>query len=472
MILTRMVLVTALVFAAAVPGRANDLQVGTPAVAASKTGDKTLRTVTVDVGWRNGWRNDRNHDAAWLVVKTAAANGGWKHVRLAAQGHRVTPLTGVGGTIVVSSDRVGAFVAPAAAHRGDVRWRVALALDPADDGPGAVRVFGLEMVHVPGGAFTLGDPEPVALDFNAVFRSDARGEPAGLFRIGSESAIPVGPQEGSLLYRTKNPQYEGDRLGPIPATFPKGFAAFYTMKYEISQGNYADFLNTLGGPATAFRAIHGGREYASARGTIRLDGTTYVAGVPQRPANWISWDDGLAFADWAGLRPMTEFEFTKACRGPGTPIAHEFPWGTGSAARLKRVMGPADDLVTTGDADESKLTDATRDVLGASFYWVMDLAGSVWERVITFGHPRGRAFRGTHGDGTLTGNGQATNEDWPLGDHDTGGYGYRGGGYYERGMPTRDFNPYSPIAYRRYGSWGGGPRAIAYGFRGVRSAPR
>ena len=101
----------------------------------------------------------------------------------------------------------------------------------------------------------------------------------------------------------------------------------------------------------------------------------------------------------------------------------------------------------------------------------MDLAGSVWERVITFGHPRGRAFRGTHGDGTLTGNGQATNEDWPLGDHDPGGYGYRGG-YYERGMPTREFNPYSPIAYRRYGSWGGGPRAIAYGFRAVRSAPR
>ena len=470
--LTRVAFVTTLVLAAATAGRANDLQIGKPAVAASKTGDKTLRTVTVDVSWRNGWRNDRNHDAAWLVVKTATANGGWKHARLAAQGHRLSSLTGVAGTVVIAEDRVGAFLVPSAPHRGDVRWRAELSLDPADDGPGAVRVFGVEMVFVPGGAFTLGDPDPVALDYSAVYRADARGEPAGLFQISSEGPIAVGATNGALLYRTKLPQYEGDRLGPVPAPFPKGFAPFYTMKYEITQGNYADFLNTLGGGATAFRAIHGGREYASARGTIRLDGATYVAGVPQRPANWISWDDGLAFADWAGLRPMTEFEFTKACRGPGTPIAHEFPWGTASAARLKRVMGPTDDLVTTGEADESKLTDATRDVLGASFYWVMDLAGSVWERVITFGHPRGRAFRGTHGDGSLTGNGQATNEDWPLGDHDTGGYGYRGGGYYERGMPTRDFNPYSPIAYRRYGSWGGGPRAIAYGFRGVRSAPR
>ena len=81
-------------------------------------------------------------------------------------------------------------------------------------------------------------------------------------------------------------------------------------------------------------------------------------------------------------------------------------------------MGPDDDLVTTGEADEARLTDTTRDVLGASYYWVMDLAGSVWERVVTFGHPRGRAFRGTHGDGRITEYGDATNEDWPLGDAD------------------------------------------------------
>ena len=134
-------------------------------------------------------------------------------------------------------------------------------------------------------------------------------------------------------------------------------------------------------------------------------------------------------------------------------------------------MRPDDELEQSGEADEATLTDANRDVLGASFYWVMDLAGSVWERVITFGHPRGRAFTGSHGDGTLSGYGDATNEDWPLGDQETGGYGYRGGGYYQRGMKPTDFNPYSPIAYRRYGSWGGGPRSIAYGYRAARTAP-
>jgi beta-lactamase class A/formylglycine-generating enzyme required for sulfatase activity len=451
---------------------ANELRIGAPTVATAKTGETTTRIVTVDVAWRNGWRTARNHDAVWLFVKTAQAGGGLRHVRLAPAGHRVTSLGRMPGELIVPDDRVGAFVVPAASHRGDVQWRIELVLERQDDGPGEVRVFGLEMVQVPEGRFTLGDPEPVAPEFSAVYRSDNRGEPAGLFQVNSEDAIRVGPFDGALFYRTKFPQYEGDRIGPIPAAFPKGVKAFYAMKYEITQGNYADFLNALPSDATAFRAIHGGRAYTEGRGTIRLEGKTYIAGVPHRPANWISWDDGLAFADWAGLRPMTEFEFTKAARGPGTPIAHEFPWGTGSAERLKRVMGPNDDLVTTGDADEATLTDDTRDVLGASFYWVMDLAGSVWERVITFGHPRGRAFRGSHGDGILGGGGMATNEDWPLGDYDAGGYGYRGGGYYERSMATREFNPYSPIAYRRYGSWGGGPRSIAYGFRAVRTAPQ
>jgi hypothetical protein len=100
----------------------------------------------------------------------------------------------------------------------------------------------------------------------------------------------------------------------------------------------------------------------------------------------------------------------------------------------------------------------------------MDLAGSVWEKVVSIGHPAGRAFRGTHGDGNLTHYGAATNDDWPRRDEGGGGYGYLGGGFYEQGMKFTEFNPYSPIAYRRYGAWGEAPRSLAYGFRAVRSA--
>jgi hypothetical protein len=40
-----------------------------------------------------------------------------------------------------------------------------------------VRVFGVEMVEIPEGAFTLGDPDPAALKFAAFYRSNAAGSP-------------------------------------------------------------------------------------------------------------------------------------------------------------------------------------------------------------------------------------------------------------------------------------------------------
>jgi formylglycine-generating enzyme required for sulfatase activity len=431
--------------------------------------------VIAHVTWKNAWRNARNHDAAWLFLKMRVGpNGGWTHVRLRAI---VADSASSSLTCSISADKVGAFCAPAATHRGSVSARVKLEVDMTGV-PDRVRtspqlegkVFGIEMVYIAEGPFSIGDKDLKSTDYAAFYRSDASGNHAGPYRLTSEAEIRVAPEAGALYYKTKYPQYEGDRLGPIPAEFPKGTRAFYVMKYELLQGQYAEFLNHLELHFAYSRAIHGGPGYAEQRGSIRLDRYTYTADNPNRPANWVSWDDGTAFADWAGLRPMTELEFSKAARGPVDPVASDYPWGTTSKERLLRRMKPDDDLAQTGEADESRLTDSTREALGASYFWVMDLAGSVWEKVVTIGHPTGRAFRGTHGDGTLREYGIATNADWPAGDNETGGYGYRGGGYYERGMPDRDFNPYSPVEWRRYGSWGGAPRSIAYGFRAARTA--
>ena len=46
------------------------------------------------------------------------------------------------------------------------------------------------------------------------------------------------------------------------------------------------------------------------------------------PCNFLSWMDLAAYLDWAALRPMTELEFEKICRGPNPPIAGEYVWGT------------------------------------------------------------------------------------------------------------------------------------------------
>ena len=466
-----LLLAGALLAALPAPAHANGFRVETRRVS-RPDGSATLR-VEAAVAWKNAWRNARNHDAAWLVVKLRGAPGRpWSHARVVSvAAAAATPAA----ECRASDDRAGAFCAPASAHRGDVAWQLAIEVDTvgvtaAQLAAGTVEalVVGVEMVYIPGGPFSIGDPDPASVENASFYRSDARGAHAGTLRIVSEAEIPVGARAGALYYKPS--EYTGDGQGPVPAAFPKGTRAFWVMKYEILQGQYATFLNMISDYAASFRAPIGGRAYRAERGSIGIEGGRYVAASPDRPANFMSWDDGAAFADWMGLRPWTELEFTKAARGPAEPVANDFPWGTASKERLLRRNQPDDELLQAGDADESTLTDETRDVLGASYYWVMDLAGSVWEKVVTIGHPKGRAFLGTHGDGTLKDFGRATNADWPAGDHDGGGYGYRGGGYYERGRPDGPLNPHSRVEQRPYGSWGQGPRGVAYGFRAARTA--
>jgi hypothetical protein len=61
--------------------------------------------------------------------------------------------------------------------------------------------------------------------------------------ISSESAIRCGTTSGYLYYSSPSYAYAGDQTA-YSGGFPKGYAAVYIMKYEVSQGQYADFLNT------------------------------------------------------------------------------------------------------------------------------------------------------------------------------------------------------------------------------------
>ena len=177
----------------------------------------------------------------------------------------------------------------------------------------------------------------------------------------------------------------------------------------------------------------------------------------------------MAFTDWAALRPYTELEYTKAARGPGRPIAHEMPWNTDSDAQMLRRINPNNHQMEMPKGyDESMLNNSNREQFGASYYWVMDLGGSMWEKVITLGDSVGRSFDGLHGDGNISYYGMADVDNWPSGYGESFGYGYRGGGYYGNAYIS-NFNPYSPIAYRLYGAWSGGTRNAAYGYRAART---
>lgn len=434
--------------------------------------------------WNNAWNNSRNYDAAWVFIKYQSPQYrvvGYRHAKVLANKHEML-INHVAGspspTIEVPSDRNGLYIYPGAAYRGNVSWTIQVSLDTAIlsdrnffPNERLISVHAVEMVHVPSGAFTLGDPDTAAYRNYSLFASDGNGRPGGLYKINTEKEeIPVGTSQGNLYYNVEIPIYHGDRRGPIPADFPKGVQAFYIMKYELQQGQYAEFLNCISSSASDARANFGGKLYYENRGSIRFENGRYVAGSPQRPCNYISWDDACAYADWAALRPMTELEFEKACRGTRAPIAHEYPWNTATKKNLQRVVDSNNELIWLNNLKESALNDNNRDQFGASFYWVMDLAGSLWERCVTIGDSTGRAYKGSHGDGMLAPYGFASNPDWPKGSTETAGFGFKGGGYYEHNMQYGAFNPHGPIGYRNFGAWPGGARAVAYSSRFVRTA--
>ena len=515
-----------------------------------------------------------NYDAAWVFVKYRAGNGEWKHATLStnAADHVVpsgcalsvgqTDGKGVGVFLYRSANGTGTFTV----ENVGLRWEY-----PSnwlnDSAAVTVKVFAIEMVYVTQGPFWVGDG---MTNFGQFYEGDAAHPPPPLppstrspqtypelssqngdapepreatlldeakpvdakpapvysydyhpFRIVNENALAVGDSAEQLFYNKRiftSTNGAGDGLGPIPVAFPKGYAAFYGMKYEITQGQYVDFLNTLPVVQARNRQHSGdypfrysiidvgvGRVYPPYSQVVAdtlpdapavADDPNaeacgkYVTHLPYVACNWFTWFDLLAYLDWAGLRPMTELEYEKACRGPLKPVAGEYAWGNTNIV-------PVTNLINIGQANEAPGNpDANCDVegamrwrpirvgcmgmgtgdrtrMGAGYYGMLDLTGNNWERVVSVGNAIGRSFTGLHGDGVLSDiTGDANVPAWPLTEGVGQGPGSRGGGGgYAREMASVSHRRAAnngavdskSYGFRWYWKWGGG--------RGVRTSP-
>lgn len=436
--------------------------------------------VNFDLNWENSWRNSTNWDAAWVFVKYRVGSGDWFHATLSTNAAQHTVPSG--STISPSSDGKGAFIYRSSEGTGNIdftdillRWNYASDL-VANNAQVTVKVFAVEMVYIPEGSFSVGD----GVSYN---RFHIAGDSLTSFVITSENAITlndtisVNPNPASLWATGAFKMGSGT----IPAAFPKGYQAFYVMKYEITQGQYTEFLNTI----TSLQS--GNRFTVTTQDRFTISGThPWVRTTrPHRACNYISYMDGAAYAAWAGLRPMTELEFEKICRGPETPVAGEYAWGNTSLDFLGNVSGTEDGTETitddmnananatafsNGDGGYGPLrvgifaaTNNTRQGSGGSYYGVMELSGNVWESVIS-ADSLGRGFTGTHGNGVLSNGGSATNSDWPgfnvTSVQFADGSGGRGGGFNSDLLQ---------VSGRTFASTGAG-RTSANGFRCVRTA--
>ena len=198
--------------------------------------------VEFDLSWENSWRlssGPSNWDAAWVFVKYRINNGNWAHAVLDQGNTNAAP----GSTVDITSDGIGALIYRDADGSGDLnlqdiqlQWNTgATSTEDIID----IKVFAIEMVYIPEGAFYVGGTTGTEVGKFYQHPSTTTS-----YNITSEAAINVGPTTGFLNYVTTTAS-PGDALGPIPATFPKGFGAFYLMKYEVTQSQWLGFFNTL-----------------------------------------------------------------------------------------------------------------------------------------------------------------------------------------------------------------------------------
>jgi formylglycine-generating enzyme required for sulfatase activity len=463
--------------------KANNIQVAN-SVLTGNTG--TTTQIQFDLSWENSWRlGSGRWDAAWVFVKyRTSLTGRWLHANVNNTGHvaaagsqidlgLLTPGTAYNAS---SNPVMGVFVYRNAAGTGNLslpstqlQWAFAAqGLDISDIAQ--VQVFAIEMVYVPQGAFAAGSggSEVSAFTLTTINTANATTVPAGTGSLGGQAGgFPTG------------------QTAPASATWPNGFNAFYCMKYEVTQQGYVDFLNTLTYTQQVTRtasvptslagtgALITGY-YDTNRNGIRIQTPGVASTTPAVYAcdlygfgvydgavdgrdiacNFLSWGDLTAYLYWSGLRPMTELEFEKACRGTIAPVANEYPWGTtgiatplytldaagatneGIATNYSTTLGNAAHSFTLfGSAIHGPLrvgifaangSNSGRVTAGASYYGIMELGGNLLERAVTIGNVEGRAFTGLHGNGALATDGNPDGTAWPA-PASAIGAGFRGG---------------------------------------------
>jgi formylglycine-generating enzyme required for sulfatase activity len=508
-------------------------------VSVKPSGEAGAADVTFDLAWDWSWRaawevkpeqhggkdtlNLENWDAAWVFVKFHEPGAdGWQHAILSTDKAAHKAPAGATLDLGLSDDSkrgIGAFVYRASNGHGANNWTgVSLRWlhgKNGQDDPKAVeiKVLAIEMVRVPQCAFWLGDG--TTKDVVGTF---SRGTGVKPFRITGEQAIGLGGEDAQNLgnrdsvgmFANTPDDFNSDRSRRLPAGFPKGYAGFYCMKYELTQQQYVDYLNLLSyrmqcrAMALSRRHINGHMFGGRAKGKagtpldpkahgnaikIEVPGVTpatsplvvkrktFVAsasidhpGTPARfrtstphvACNGTPQREVAAYAAWAGLRPMTELEYEKASRGPLLPVANEYAWGTTEIDRARYHNGGKSvprrvGAFTTPESDRVQA--------GASHWGILDLSGNVLETTVGVGLMVGRRFNGTHGEGG--------NAPWKT----TDTFGYRGGAFPGHHYPhaggdlaLRLSDRY--IACRANVIEAGVERWYPLGFRCVRTEPR
>ena len=396
--------------------KANNIVVQNVTTTGNNAANKTIQ-VQFDLSWDNSWRDAINYDAAWLFLKFKDANGLWQHALLNTTGF--ANGTGTANTLQVTADQIGAWVYRSAVGTGtfnstgmQLQWNYGQSGLTSVTGL-EIRVFAIEMVYIPEGEFNVAKAFNNSLTQNPIYRNfngPSNIHPVINTRLSPTLSYNDGTNTATIRIKG-DAGIDTDNNGTVDnTTFPIGYRAFYCYKYELSEQQYADFLNTLTSAQITTLGVAGTG--------ITLSNGQYFSSTPNKACGNSTAIRLLAYADWSGVRPMTLLEFNKVSYGPLQPMFYDinplntnkaiigYPaWGSAIAGGCN-YAGNGAPLVNVGSFATST---STRVQAGASYYGVLDLTGNTHEPVVKMNY---FTFQSTNGNGLLASNGNADINTW------------------------------------------------------------
>jgi serine/threonine-protein kinase len=208
---------------------------------------------------------------------------------------------------------------------------------------------GMEMVYVPAGEFTMGSTDA---DIDAILAECSDCERDWFTREQPQHTVTLD--------------------------------AFWIDETEVTNAQYARFLNALGGHKGKCQGQDCIRTKSENNDShIRYQGGQYVAesGYEDHPMIEVSWYGAQAYCEWAGARLPTEAEWEKAARGTEGRI---YPWGNtfdSSKVNLCDRNCEFDWRDSNADDGYARTAPVGNYSAGASPYGALDMAGNVWEWV-------------------------------------------------------------------------------------------
>ncbi len=254
-------------------------------------------------------------------------------------------------------------------RNGEIVVRASLATDLNKDG--TVNVLDLTLVardlgktgslasDVNGdGAVNVLDLVTVAQDLGKTAGGGGTTPPGG----GTVTPPAPDPYEGMVLIESGEFRMGSNTTNekPIHSVYVD---AFYMDEYEVTNAEYAEFLNAKGKHAEAgkewYRIGHQSSriEYVSREYQVK-------GGYENHPVTLVSWYGAMAYSAWKGKRLPTEAEWEKAARG--SLSGQKYPWGNAIDATNANYNDHVNDTTAVGK-------------YAANGYGLYDMSGNVWE---------------------------------------------------------------------------------------------